>query len=312
MEQAEVRRISPKVGTFRLDKLTPYVVLAPWLVIVAVVVYYPSIVTLWRSFHAADLGPAANAPFIGLGNYLALLSPGSELWGSALISAEIILICLPLELAFGLLGALILNQSFRGRGLVRTLALVPWILPPIANGFMWNWILNGDLGALNGLLYQFGFIHEYQHWLAAPAGQVAWTAIAEAWTRYAFVMLVLLAGLQAIPLEIYDAAKLDGASAIQSFLRMTFPLLLPSFTIALVVELIFTIQIFDLIWSITGGGAAGAAINPFTKALMVLNYEIVFQNLKLGLGSAMSYLVLLLSLFFGFFFVRLLAVRGGR
>jgi multiple sugar transport system permease protein len=305
-------RPAVQARSIRLDRLTPYAVLAPWLLIVLIVVYYPSIVTLWQSFHSSELGLSANAPFVGLSNYIALLSPDSNLWGSVLISAEIIVIALPLELVFGLAGALILNQSFRGRGVVRTLALVPWILPPIANGFMWNWILNGDLGALNGVLYQFGLIHEYQHWLADPAGQVAWTAVAEAWTRYAFVMLVLLAGLQAIPLEVYDAAKLDGAGPVESFLRITFPLLLPSFTIALVVQLIFTIQIFDLIWSITGGGAAGAAINPFTKALMVLNYEIVFQDLKLGLGSALSYLVLLLSLFFGFFFVRLLAVREPR
>lgn len=288
----------------------PYALLAPWLAIVLLVVFYPAAVTLMRSFQSSELIGASNAPFVGLANYVELLRPGSELWGSAWITAQIILVSLPIELAVGLAGALILNHSFRGRGLVRTLALVPWILPPIANGFMWNWVLNGDLGALNGLLYQVGVISSYQHWLGSPGGQVLWTSVAEAWTRYAFVMLVLLAGLQAIPVDIYDAAKIDGAGTLQMFARITFPLLLPSFTIALVVQLVFTIQIFDLIWSITGGGAAGASINPFTKAAMVLNYEVVFQDLKLGMGSALAYIVLLISLVFGALFVRVLNARS--
>jgi multiple sugar transport system permease protein len=290
----------------------PYAVLAPLLLIMVVLVFVPAALTFRDSLHAKGLGAPASEPFVGLDNYVDVLQPGSDFWNSALITVQIIGISLPLSLAIGLVGALILNESFRGRGVVRALALIPWVLPPIANGFMWNWLLNGDLGALNGLLYQLGLISEYQHWLSTPTGQVAWTAIAESWTRYAFVMLVLLAGLQAIPVDVYDAAKIDGASRLQTFRRITFPLLRPSFTVAFVVQLIFSIQIFDLIWSISSGGAAGAIINPFTKALMILNYEVVFRDLKLGLGSALSYVVLLISLGLAVAFTRVLFSRGSR
>jgi multiple sugar transport system permease protein len=304
------RRSRPSFGV--RDAWLPYVILGPLLLIMAAVVFYPAAVTLWNSLHRPELGSETAAPFVGLANYLEIVAPGSPLWSSVFITAQIIAISLPIELIIGLAGALVLNQSFRGRGLVRTLVIIPWVLPPIVNGFMWNWLLNGDLGALNGLLYQLGIISEYQHWLTNPTNQVVWTSIAESWTRYAFVLLVLLAGLQAIPLDIYDAARIDGANAWQTFRRITFPLLLPSFTVVLVIELIFTIQIFDVIWSITGGGSAGSSINPFTKAVMVLNYEVVFRNLNLGLGSALAYVLLLLSLGLGFLFVRLLARKGTR
>jgi ABC-type sugar transport system permease subunit len=202
------------------------------------------------------------------------------------------------------MGALLLNQQFRGRGLIRVLAVMPWMLPPLVNGFMWNWLLNGDFGALNGLLYQLGLIDKYQYWLQDPHGQLFWVAMAQAWTRYSFVMLVLLAGLQSITPDLYDAAKIDGAGPLSSFLRITFPLLLPSFTVALVIELTISLQIFDLVWSVTAGGGAGGQINPFTKVLMVLNYQVVFRNLQIGAGAAVAYLILLLSLGGGLFFVR--------
>lgn len=312
LEKATGRRFLRRPPFGIREGLVPYAVLAPLLLIMVVLVFVPAALTFRDSLHAKGLGAPASEPFVGLDNYVDVLQPGSDFWNSALITVQIIGISLPLSLAIGLVGALILNESFRGRGVVRALALIPWVLPPIANGFMWNWLLNGDLGALNGLLYQLGLISEYQHWLSTPTGQVAWTAIAESWTRYAFVMLVLLAGLQAIPVDVYDAAKIDGASRLQTFRRITFPLLRPSFTVAFVVQLIFSIQIFDLIWSISSGGAAGAIINPFTKALMILNYEVVFRDLKLGLGSALSYVVLLISLGLAVAFTRVLFSRGSR
>ncbi|MGQ0570965.1 MAG: carbohydrate ABC transporter permease, partial [Armatimonadota bacterium] len=189
--------------------------------------------------------------------------------------------------------------------------ILPWMLPPLVNGFMWSWILNGDYGALNGLLYQLGVIQEYQHWLASPPAQLFWVAVAQVWTRFPFAMVLLLAGLQSIPQDIYEAARVDGARPRQVFRSITFPMLLPAFTVALAVEFIVTFQIFDVVWSLTAGGAAGQVINPFTKTVMIMNYEVVFRNLDIGLGSAVAYVILLLSMGVGYVFVRTLYERGG-
>jgi multiple sugar transport system permease protein len=187
---------------------------------------------------------------------------------------------------------------------------LPWMVPPVVNGFLWGWLLNGEYGALNGFLYQFGLISEYQSWLRDPQSQLFWVAVVQTWTRFAFPTIILLAGLQGIPLELYDAAKVDGAGGWANLRHVTFPLLLPSFAIALVIEFIASFQIFDVIWTLTAGGSAGGAINPFTKTLMIYNYELVFRDLRIGLGAALSYLILLMSLGFGLFFIARLYNQG--
>ena len=268
-------------------------------------VYYPALVTAWQSFRELDLLIPNLTGFAGLSNYLTVLQSG-EFWQSVRRSFVIVALVLPLELTIGLAAALLLNEKFAGRSIVRTLAILPWFLPPIVIGFMWGWILNGQYGALNGLLYQLGVIDEYQFWLRNPSAQLFWVAIAHTWTRYPFPLIVLLAGLQGIPDEVHDAATVDGVNTWQRFRWITFPLLRPSFAIAVVVEFIFAFQIFDIIWSLTAGGAAGAAINPYTKTLMIYNYEVVFKQLNLGVGSALSYVILAITLVVGLSFLNLI------
>src|SRR5260221_11757531 len=174
-----------------------------------------------------------------------------------------------------------------------------WMVPPVVNGFLWGWLLNGDYGAFNGLLYQLGIIHQYQAWLSDPRSQIFWIAIVQTWTRFSFPTLVLLAGLQGIAGDLYEAARVDGANAFQSLRRITFPLLMPSFAIALVVEFIAAFQIFDGVWTLTAGGSPGGTFNPFTRTLMIYNYELGFRDLRFGFGAALSSLLVLLSLGFG-------------
>jgi len=287
----------------RGDELTGWALLVPSVLLIGLLVYYPALVTLRDSLTGLNLRIPNSGSWVALGNYAQLLST-PEFWGVLGRSLLVVLFVLPAALAIGLGAALVLNQPFPGRGIVRTLAILPWMLPPLVNGFMWSWILNGDYGALNGLLYQLRFIGAYQHWLAHPAGQIFWVGVAQAWTRYPFSMVVLLAALQSIPDEIYDAARIDGSGPWQLFRAVTFPMLMPAFAVALTVEFIATFQIFDVIWSLTGGGAAGSVINPFTKTVMLYNYELVFRNLEIGLGSALAYLILIVSLGIGYIFVR--------
>ena len=287
------------------------VILAPILLLIAVFIYYPAVDSFLTSLTNRNLRISRPPQFILFNNYATLLSD-PQFWQVIVHSVEVVILTLPLEMVVGFAIALLLNERFRGRSLVRTVVLVPWMIPPVVNGFLWGWLLNGDYGALNGLLYQFGLIQEDHSWLQDPQSQLYWVALVQTWTRFSFPTLILLAGLQGIPPDLYEAAVVDGANVWDSLRRITFPLLLPSFAIALIVEFIASFQIFDVIWTLTSGGSAGGAINPFTKTLMIYNYELVFRDLRIGLGAALSYLILLMSMVVGFIFVRRLYNQGIR
>lgn len=285
------------------------VILLPLILLVSTIIYYPAVDTFNTSLTSENLRIRREPEFIGLENYQTLLTD-EEFWEVTGRTFFVVAVTLPLEMLVAFSIALLLNENFPGRGIMRTLTILPWMMPPVANGFLWGWLLNGEFGAFNGLLYQFGLISEYHSWLSDPDSQIFWVAVVQTWTRFAFPTIILLAGLQGIPGDLYDAAKTDGASSWARLRFITFPLLLPSFGIAAVVEFIASFQIFDVIWTLTAGGSAGGAINPFTKTLMIFNYELVFRDLRIGRGAALSYLILVMSLVVGTIFVWRLYNQG--
>jgi multiple sugar transport system permease protein len=272
--------------------------LLPALLLVTVFVYYPSINTLLISFTNKNIRIPGPEKFIGFTNYFTIFS-NPEFWQVTGRSLLIVFTTLPLEILVGFIIALLLNENFPGRGFVRTLIILPWMLPPVVNGFLWNWLLNGEFGAFNGLLYQLGIIKNYVFWLQHPSSQLFWTVIVQTWTRFAFPTIILLAELQSIPDELYEAAAIDGADWFQRMTKITIPLLLPALAVAMMVEFISSFQIFDIVWTLTAGGNVGQVINPYTKTLMVYNYQMVFRDMKIGLGSALSYVILLFSMVIG-------------
>jgi multiple sugar transport system permease protein len=284
------------------DPLFILLVLMPLVLLVTLLIYYPAVDTFHTSLTSENLRIPRPPRYIQLQNYDYLLHD-SEFWEVTRRSLYVVGLALPLELAIGLVAALVLNEKFAGRGIARSLVILPWMMPPVVNGFLWGWLLNGEYGALNGFLYQVGLIHEYRYWLRAPDTQIVWVAIVQTWTRFAFPTIILLAGLQSIPDELYDAAKVDGAGVLSRLRKITFPLLLPSFGIALIVEFTAAFQIFDVVWTLTSAGGAGGTINPFTKTLMLFNYQLVFRDLRVGRGAALSYLILIMSLAVGLIFV---------
>lgn len=303
------KKLIPRV--FSADSRFGLVILLPIVILIALFIYYPAADTFQTSLTSENLRINRPAKFIGLENYDRLLND-DEFWEVTIRSFRVVLITLPLEMLVAFSIAMLLNEQFPGRGIMRTLAILPWMMPPVVNGFLWGWLLNGEYGAFNGLLYQFGLIQDYQFWLKAPESQIIWVAIVQTWTRFAFPTIILLAGLQGIPDDLYDAAKVDGAGSLSRLRYITFPLLLSSFGIALVVEFIAAFQIFDVVWTLTAGGSAGGSINPFTKTLMLYNYELVFRDLRIGLGAALSYLILVMSLGVGMIFVLRVYNQGVR
>ena len=296
---------------FSQDTRFILIILIPIMILVGVFIYYPAADTFQTSLTSENLRINRPPRFILFENYTKLLTDDLfwEVTGRSLL---LVVVILPLEIIIGFLIALLLNAHFPGRGIVRTLVIVPWMIPPVVNGFLWGWVLNGDYGALNGLLYQFGFLNEYHYWLKDPTAQVAWVAVVQTWTRFAFPMIIMLAAMQAIPEDLYDAATVDGAGVLAQLRYITVPLLLPAIGIALVVEFIAAFQIFDVVWTLTAGGRAGGSINPFTRTLMIYNYELVFRDLKIGLGAALSYLILLMSLVVGIIFIWRIYNQGVR
>jgi len=286
---------------FSSDSRFIFIILLPPVLLIALLIYYPAVDTFQTSLTSENLRIRRPPKYLGAENYIRLLED-EEFWEVTGRSFKVVILALPLEMAVAFGIAMLLNQRFPGRGMMRTLTILPWMMPPVVNGFLWGWLLNGEYGAFNGFLYQFGLIQDYQYWLKPPETQIFWVAVVQTWTRFAFPMIILLAGLQSIPDDLYDAAKVDGANAIARVRYITFPLLLPSFGIALVVEFIAAFQIFDVVWTLTAGGSAGGAINPFTKTLMLYNYELVFHDLRVGLGAALSYIILVMSLAVGLIF----------
>jgi ABC-type sugar transport system permease subunit len=291
------------------DAAFAWLVLLPVFALLALIIYLPALDTFVTSFQFKNLRMADIQEFVGLGNYIKVL--GSDEFREVFVrSLLFVAMVLPAETLLALISALLLNEIFPGRGIVRMLILLPWVLPAVVNGYLWTWLLSGDYGALNGLLYQLGILGSYRNWLEQPSEQLMWIGVAHVWSRFSLPMIVLLAGLQFIPDHLYEAAHVDGANVWQRFWNITVPMLLPALALALTVEFIVSFQVFDLVWSMSGGG--GRSVNPNTKTLMILNQEMVFRRLDIGLGSALAYLTLFASLAGGFVLVNRLYKTGVR
>ena len=270
----------------------------PTLVAIFGVVLLPFVSSLTLSLWRYDPARPQLNGFIGLGNYLKLLQDERFL-NSLKVTTIFSLTCVILELILGIAIALVLNQNFKGRGFVRGLMILPWAVPSIVNAAMWQWIYNADYGALNALLTQLGLIDSYQVWLGDPTAAMALIILAKVWKETPFTVLLVLAALQGIPDDIYDAAKVDGASAWQRFGRITLRLLVPVIMIIGFLQLIWNFQAFEVVYIVTRGGPAGA-----TELISLRIYTQTFRSLRFGYGASIAYLTGLIILIPAIFYIR--------
>jgi ABC-type sugar transport system permease subunit len=209
-----------------------------------------------------------------------------------------------IESILGIAIAQLLNVEFKGRALVRTLILVPWALPITIDAIMWKWIFNPNYGAFNSLLYQLGLISSYKTWLSTPNSAMGVVIIADVWKVTPLVILLTLAALQTIPAELYEAAMIDGASRWRSFWNVTFPLLIPTLVIVLVVRTMDAFKVFDIIYIMTSGGPADG-----TKVIAYYTYIEAFSYLRLGTGAALAYLMTIFIGLMAFTYIRVMKNR---
>jgi multiple sugar transport system permease protein len=286
------------------DTLRAYLMNAPAMIVIVVLIAYPIGYSFWLSLHKYNLKRPAAERFIWFQNYISLVTDAQFLT-SLKVTVGFVLVIVGMVLVLGVTLALLLNETFVGRGVLRSLVLLPWAMPGVVNGLMWRTIFDAKTGPLNGLLYQLGFIDSYQAWLVTPTSAFLITAFAQVWNTLPFTVIVLLAGLSTIPSELYDAAKVDRAGVFQRFRQITLPWLLHPLLIVLILETMNAFRAFDAIYVLTGGGPGDA-----TNVIAMLNVKTVLTYTDFGLGSAYSWVITLVTLLISVGYVSLLYKKG--
>ncbi|HEY9769998.1 MAG TPA: sugar ABC transporter permease [Coleofasciculaceae cyanobacterium] len=270
------------------EKLTGWLMLFPALFILSLIFIYPIARAFWLSWFTENLGTQLQPVFTGLANYQRMLGDG-RFWQSLGNTSVFTVVSVVLELFLGLGVALVLNKSFFGRGVVRTIAIIPWALPTAVMGLAWAWIFNDQYGVVNDILFRLGLIDTGINWLGSPALAMVALIIADVWKTTPFISIILLAGLQSISEDLYEAHKMDGASPWQSFYQITLPLLMPQILIALLFRFAQSFGVFDLVQVMTGGGPAGS-----TETVSIYIYSTVMRYLDFGYGAALVVITFLL------------------
>lgn len=282
------------------DRRLGYALVAPLVILLLAVTAYPLVYNLWNSFHHVNLSIVGPHTFAGVSNYSEMFRSGE--WVASLErTAAFTAISVFLETIFALGLALMLHRRFPGRGLLRAAILIPWAVPTVVSATLWKTMFDPRSGFVDYLLGKFGLPGAHTTWLAGT--WTSWTAIfvADAWKNVPFIAIILLAGLQVIPGEVYEAARIDGANAWQSFRRMTLPLLRPALAVALIFRTLQAFLVFDVIYIMTGGGPGTS-----TETLSYLNWQTFLVNTDFGYGGAMSVMLVVIALAIAAVYVRLL------
>ncbi|MFE4107313.1 carbohydrate ABC transporter permease [Almyronema epifaneia] len=261
---------------------TGWLLILPAALLLLLVYAYPIIRAFILSLFAQNLSTGLDTVFIGFDNYVRM-ALDSRFWNSIIHTAVFTSVSLIIELILGMCVALALNQAFRGRGAVRTIAILPWALPTALIALAWRWIFNDQYGVWNDMLLNwFHIIDQPVNWLGDPQWAMVAVIAADVWKTTSFIAILLLAGLQSISADLYEAHAIDGASPWQSFRQITLPLLMPQILIAMLFRFAQSFGIFDLIQVMTEGGPGGA-----TEMVSLYVYATVMRYLDFGYGAAL-------------------------
>ncbi len=276
----------------------PYWLLSPAVLATLIVVFYPMLQAGITSLYYEILWKPKATRFIGLDNFIAI-ARDPVFWASLGRTALWIGITVPLQLALGFVTALLLNQQFRWRTLARSLILIPWALPSVVIGLMWSWIYHPQVGLLNDLLLRVGMLNSAIPWLADPDTALYSIIAALVWQGFPFFAIMILAGLQTIPANLYEAAAIDGATTWQQFVEITLPGLKSVLVTAVMLRIIWVANSMDVIYVMTGGGPGYA-----THTLPLYAFKRTYSSMDFGYGSALAVTFALLLLGFIVLYLR--------
>jgi multiple sugar transport system permease protein len=282
-----------------IDRRLGVVLLAPALSTVAVFALWPVLQSTWLSLHRSILVLPADPQFVGLDNYRRLLSDPVAL-RSIGVTLLFVAGSVAGELLLGLVLALLMHRAMPVRGLYRALILVPWAMPTVVAAQMWRLSLHDRYGLVNLLVFG-DRVDGYIAPLVSPAGALIALIVADVWKTASFAGLLLLAGLQMIPADLYEAARIDGATAWQQFRRVTLPLLRPAVLVALLFRTLDAFRVFDLVYVLTYGGPGDA-----TNTLQFYGYRTLMGESAIGYGSAIVTIVFLLAFAVSLVYIRVI------
>jgi trehalose/maltose transport system permease protein len=269
---------------------------APSLAVIALVAAYPICYAVWLSLNEYSVITPGLSRFVGIDNYVDALS-SSDFWGAWTTTIVFTGISVGLELVIGLAMALVMHEAFRGRALLRAVVLVPWAILTVVTAITWRTMFEPDLGFVNTMLNALSLPGGDIVWLGEEGYALAVMILADVWKTAPFMALLLLAGLQGIPEELHDAAKVDGASTWQRFRNITLPLLTPAITVALIFRSLDALRIFDLPYILTRGANG-------TETLSLIAQEELVTNRNTGFGSALAVLTFFTVMGISFLYIR--------
>ena len=290
----------------RSERRLAWSLVTPALAVMTLVALVPLGWTAWESLHRHDLRmPWLGERFIGLGNYVEALHDPRFL-AAVVHTIAFTAVTVSLELVLGLVLALAMHRVTRGRGLFRAAVLIPWAMPTVVAGLLWRFMFDSQSGLAGRIVTDLGLAPAPPVWLAHPV--LAWIPVilSDVWKTTPFVALLLLAGLQTIPLELEEAAAVDGASRWQRLWRITIPLLRPAIMVALIFRTLDAFRVFDLVYVLTGGGPGTA-----TEPVSLYTFTTLLQDLRFGYGAALSLIVFLLTFGLALGYVRALGRDPG-
>ena len=268
-----------------------WILLLPSLAVVAFVALYPLGKTVYQSFTNQEfLAGIEPTKWVGLENYRTLWHDTifrDAVW----LTIKFTLITVSFEFVLGLIIALVVNSSFKGRGAMRAVMLVPWAIPTVVAAKMWQWMLDDVFGVINDILMKLHIISHPHAWISDPATSLAAVSAVDIWKTTPFVALLLLAGLQVIPRDLYEAASVDGANQLQQFWRITLPLLLPAILVTLIFRTLDALRVFDVFFVFFGN-------RQDTQTMAVYAQSTIVGDGHVGYGAAISVAIfLIISLF---------------
>lgn len=289
-----------KMSRHTRDNILGYAMVAPSVLLLIVIGIIPILITVSYSFQYKVLTDPLNTHFIGLENYITLFKSDivMESFKNTMIFAALSIV---FQLIVGFIGAFLMSNAKRGVGLVRTAVLIPWAIPGIIVAYMFSFMFNDQLGVINQLLQTVGIIAKPIAWLTNKGYAMLAVVLADTWKQFPYVALMLLAGLQTIPEELYESAKVDGAGRIRMFFSITLPNLKSVLLIVLLFRTMGALRIFDIIFGITGGGPANS-----TATLLYQAYKYLFGDMNFGVGSALSTVITIIILIFSVIYIKVL------
>ncbi len=292
---------------------TAWLFLAPMVLLMLVVAVWPLMRSIWFSFTDININDISAAEFVGWENYFGdyglFFNPNEEGgfwagdWGISIRNTfSFAVVSVILETLTGLGVALLLNQEFKGRAFVRTAVLVPWAIPTIVSAKMWGWMLNDQFGVINTYLVGLGIISQKIAWTAEPSYALWTVVLVDVWKTTPFMALLILAALQTVPKDCYEAARVDGVHPLRVFWKITLPLIRQPLLVAIVFRLLDSLRVFDLIYVLTANGSTTISMSGFVRREMV-------EYGNMGYGSAASTSLFLIILLTAIIFLKLARVK---